>query len=142
MALNPVAYTENVVRSFLRYQLTAYPFADTGLHRQMRELLSLDRTRRSPPLKGYVLAGSYPIVAGGPPVASNQPAGLLVVIKQGGRNLPPCPYVSLLLRQPAVFFDSYLGSSQVVAKHMVRHLACPNRNYYRATGTSLCHLDV
>ena len=27
MALNPVAYTENVVRSFLRYQLTAYPFA-------------------------------------------------------------------------------------------------------------------
>ena len=28
MALNPVAYTENVVKSFLRYQLTAYPFAD------------------------------------------------------------------------------------------------------------------
>ena len=24
MALNPVVYTENVVRSFLRYQLTAY----------------------------------------------------------------------------------------------------------------------
>ena len=30
MALNPIAYTENVVRSFLRYQLTAYPFADPG----------------------------------------------------------------------------------------------------------------
>ena len=28
MALNPVAYTENVVRNFLRYQLTAYAFAD------------------------------------------------------------------------------------------------------------------
>ena len=42
MALNPVAYTENVVRSFLRYQLTAYPFADPELHRQMRDLLSLD----------------------------------------------------------------------------------------------------
>ncbi len=26
MALNPTAYTEHVVRSFLRYQLTAYPF--------------------------------------------------------------------------------------------------------------------
>ena len=42
MALNPIAYTENVVRSFLRYQLTAYPFADPHLHAQMRELLSLD----------------------------------------------------------------------------------------------------
>ncbi len=41
MALNPVAYTEHVVRSFLR-QLTAYPFAHARLHRQMRELLSLD----------------------------------------------------------------------------------------------------
>ncbi|MCK4304560.1 MAG: hypothetical protein KAY24_10015 [Candidatus Eisenbacteria sp.] len=25
MALNPIVYTEKVVRSFLRYQLTAYP---------------------------------------------------------------------------------------------------------------------
>ena len=40
MALNPVAYTENVVRSFLRYQLTAYPFSDPRLHAQMRALLS------------------------------------------------------------------------------------------------------
>lgn len=31
MALNPVAYTEKVLNSFLRYQLTAYPFADPGL---------------------------------------------------------------------------------------------------------------
>jgi hypothetical protein len=28
VALNPIAFTEKVVRSFLRYQLTAYPFAD------------------------------------------------------------------------------------------------------------------
>jgi hypothetical protein len=27
MALNPIVFTEKVVRSFLRYQLTAYPFA-------------------------------------------------------------------------------------------------------------------
>lgn len=32
MALNPIVFTEKVVRSFLRYQLTAYPFADEGLH--------------------------------------------------------------------------------------------------------------
>jgi len=52
MALNPVVYTEKVVRSFLRYQLTAYPFADERLHQQMRALLSLDETRDSPLLKG------------------------------------------------------------------------------------------
>ncbi len=52
MALNPVVYTEKVVKSFLRYQLTAYPFADERLHRQMRQLLSLDQTRESPLLKG------------------------------------------------------------------------------------------
>jgi len=28
MALNPLAYTEKVVRSLFRYQLTAYPFTD------------------------------------------------------------------------------------------------------------------
>ncbi len=26
MALNPIVYIERIVRSFLRYQLTAYPF--------------------------------------------------------------------------------------------------------------------
>ncbi len=46
MALNPVAYTEKVVRSFLRYQLTTHPFADPDLHAQMRRLLSLRRSRR------------------------------------------------------------------------------------------------
>ena len=48
MALNPVAYTEKVVRSFLKYQLSTYPFADASFHSQMRTLLSLDHTRRTP----------------------------------------------------------------------------------------------
>ena len=52
MALNPIAYTEKVISSFLRYQLTAHPFADETLYRQMRELLSLEATRRTPLLKG------------------------------------------------------------------------------------------
>ena len=38
MALNPIVFTEKVVRSFLRYQLTAYPFADARLLSQMRRL--------------------------------------------------------------------------------------------------------
>ena len=64
MALNPIAYTEHVVRSFLRYQLTAYPFADAHLHAQMRELLSLDETRRSPLLKGPYVSLSRPFRQG------------------------------------------------------------------------------
>ena len=64
MALNPIAYTENVVRSFLRYQLTAYPFADPGLHAQMRNLLSLDHTRQSPLLEGPYVSLSRPFRKG------------------------------------------------------------------------------
>lgn len=52
MAMNPLAHTENVVSNFLRYQLTAYPFADPGLYGQMRELLSLEESRRTPLLQG------------------------------------------------------------------------------------------
>ena len=64
VALNPIAYTENVVRSFLRYQLTAYPFADPHLHAQMRELLSLDETRQSLLLKGPYVSLSRPFRQG------------------------------------------------------------------------------
>ena len=52
MAINPVVYTEKIVRSFLKYQLSAYPFSDPRLHTQMRELLSIDKVRRTPLLRG------------------------------------------------------------------------------------------
>jgi ATP-dependent helicase YprA (DUF1998 family)/SOS-response transcriptional repressor LexA len=64
MALNPIAFTENVVKSFLRYQFTTYAFADERLARQMRELLSLDATRRSPLLKGPYVSLSRPFREG------------------------------------------------------------------------------
>ena len=64
MALNPIVFTEKVVRSFLRYQLTAYPFADERLHAQMRQLLSLDETRHSPLLKGPYISLSRPFRQG------------------------------------------------------------------------------
>ena len=76
MALNPVVYTENVVRSFLRYQLTTYSFADPGLRRQMRDLLSLDHTRSSPLLKGPYISLSRPF-RDGSPVESLVAEGLL-----------------------------------------------------------------
>ena len=50
--MNPITYTENVVEDFLRYQLTTYSFADPSLHRQMRQLLNLEQTRRTPLLAG------------------------------------------------------------------------------------------
>lgn len=64
MALNPIVFTENVVRSFLRYQLTAYAFADEGLHAQMRRLLSLDETRHSPLMRGPYVSLSRPFREG------------------------------------------------------------------------------
>lgn len=64
MALNPIAYTEKVVRSFLKYQLTAYPFADPRLHQQMRQLLNLDAVRRTPLLRGPYISLSQSFKAG------------------------------------------------------------------------------
>ena len=64
MALNPVAYIEKVASSFLRYQLTAYPFSDPHLLGQMRELLSLDHTRASPLLRGPYVSLSRPFRPG------------------------------------------------------------------------------
>lgn len=52
MPLNPLAYTEAVVGNFLKYQLSTYAFADARLDEQMRRLLSLEETRRTPLLKG------------------------------------------------------------------------------------------
>ena len=51
MALNPIAYAEHVVRGFLRYQLTAYPFADTRLHD--RAFARFGVRRHSKHQKGY-----------------------------------------------------------------------------------------
>ena len=52
MPLNPIVYTEKIVRSFLKYQLSAYPLADPVLNQQMRDQLSLDSVRHTPLLQG------------------------------------------------------------------------------------------
>lgn len=64
MALNPIVFTEKVIKNFLRYQFTTYAFADERLARQMRELLSLDATRQSPLLKGPYISLSRPFREG------------------------------------------------------------------------------
>ena len=50
--LNPILFTEKVVGDFLKYQITAYPFADPNLYAQMRRLLNLEETRATPLMKG------------------------------------------------------------------------------------------
>lgn len=50
--LNPILYSEKIVSDFLRYQLTTYPFTDRRLYDQLRGLLSLEETRKSPLLRG------------------------------------------------------------------------------------------
>ena len=52
LMLNPITYTEHVISDFLRYQVTTYPFADASLYDQMRALLNLEETRRTPLMKG------------------------------------------------------------------------------------------
>ncbi len=58
MALNPIAYTEKFVRSFLRYQLSAYPFSDARLLGQMRRPVAFwlghdDRAKEHQPVRKY-----------------------------------------------------------------------------------------
>ncbi len=62
--LNPVVFTERVVRDFLRYQLTTYPFADADFHAQLRGLLNIAETRCSPLMQGPFVSLSRPFREG------------------------------------------------------------------------------
>jgi len=64
MSLNPIHYTENVINGYLKYQLTAYALADEHLHKQMRTLLSLEETRRSPLMQGPYVSLSRSFASG------------------------------------------------------------------------------
>ncbi|MEZ4354709.1 MAG: DEAD/DEAH box helicase [Myxococcota bacterium] len=64
MALNPIAFTERVVDDFLHYQLTTYPLADPDLYAQLRALLELEETRRTPLRKGPFVSLSRPFKRG------------------------------------------------------------------------------
>ena len=48
MALNPIVFTKKIIDSFLKYQLTSYPFEDARLNKQMKELLSGGVTKKTP----------------------------------------------------------------------------------------------
>jgi ATP-dependent helicase YprA (DUF1998 family)/SOS-response transcriptional repressor LexA len=90
MALNPVAYTEKVLSSFLRYQLTAYPFSDPELYAQMRALLSLEETRRTPLLRGPYVSLSRSFREG---------AAIEALVAQGVLH----PFMANLIPYPALY---------------------------------------
>lgn len=64
MALNPIAFTERVVDDFLHYQLTTYPLADPDLYAQLRALLKLEETRKTPLRQGPFVSLSRPFKQG------------------------------------------------------------------------------
>lgn len=64
MALNPIAFTERVVDDFLHYQLTTYPLADPDLYAQLRALLELEETRKTPLRQGPFVSLSRPFKHG------------------------------------------------------------------------------
>jgi len=66
MPLNPITFSEQAVHDFLRYQLTAYPFADEHLQAQMRQLLSVSEALRSPLVKGPYISLSRAFKSGVP----------------------------------------------------------------------------
>lgn len=64
MALNPLSFTELVATDFLRHQFTSNAFSDPDLAEQMRRLLSLRDTRRTPLLRGPYVSLSRAFRAG------------------------------------------------------------------------------
>jgi len=104
MALNPIALTERVVADFLRYQVTTYPFADERLYRQLRDLLSLGKTRRTPLLRGpYVsLSRAYRIAAA---VGELAREGLLH------------PFLERLVEHPRLFGHQETAIRRILAGH-------------------------
>jgi ATP-dependent helicase YprA (DUF1998 family) len=54
--MNPIHAARRVTSDFLKYQLTAFPFSDPRLYRQLRELLKVDDPLASPLMKGPYLS--------------------------------------------------------------------------------------
>jgi ATP-dependent helicase YprA (DUF1998 family)/phage repressor protein C with HTH and peptisase S24 domain len=104
MALNPISYTEKVVQNFLRYQLTRTPFADADLYKQMKELLSLEKTRHTPLLKGPYVSLSR---------AFRQGASLKSLAAEGLLH----PLLPTLVDYPAVYGHQEKALRSILAKN-------------------------
>lgn len=107
--LNPITYTEQVVSDFLRYQLSTYAFADTGLYQQMRTLLNLEHTRNTPLMKGPYISLSRTFQQG---------ASLEQLVKEGVlhahiRQLSPYP--AAYRHQEQAFRAIHAGQPTLVA---------------------------
>ena len=61
---NPIAYSNQVVKQFLRYQLTKYKFRDQKLSEQLRNLISFDAVKNSKLLAGPYISIDKPFKIG------------------------------------------------------------------------------
>jgi ATP-dependent helicase YprA (DUF1998 family) len=109
MALNPIAFTEQVVADFLRYQLTTYPLADVDLHAQMRALLRLEARRDTPLRRGPFISLSKPFREG---------ASLAELVREGVLHpaMPTvAPFPSLRAHQDEAIRAIHEGRTTLVA---------------------------
>lgn len=107
--LNPITYTEQVVGDFLRYQLSTYAFADTGLYQQMRKLLNLEHTRNTPLMKGPYISLSRTFQQG---------AMLEQLVKEGvlhGHIRQLSPYPTAYRHQEQAFRAIHAGQPTLVS---------------------------
>ncbi len=107
--LNPITYTEQVVGDFLRYQLSTYAFADSGLYQQMRALLSLEQTRNTPLMKGPYISLSRTFQQG----ATLEQLVKDRVLHNHIRQLSPYP--AAYLHQEQAFRAIHAGQPTLVA---------------------------
>ncbi|MBK8691128.1 MAG: DEAD/DEAH box helicase [Deltaproteobacteria bacterium] len=109
MALNPIAFTEQVVADFLRYQLTTYPLADVDLHAQMRALLRLEARRDTPLRRGPFISLSKPFREG---------ASLAELVREGVLHpaMPTvAPFPSLRAHQDEAIRSIRKGRTTLIA---------------------------
>lgn len=66
MALNPIVFTKKIIDSFLKYQMTSYPFEDARLNKQMKVLLSGGVAKQIPLLQGPYVSLSQTFKSGCP----------------------------------------------------------------------------
>ena len=100
--LNPITFTEQIIADFLKYQLTAYGFADANLHRQMRQLLNLDDTRDTPLLRGPYISLSKSFREGSP---------IQTLVEKGILH----PHVAKLALYPTLY-----GHQETAISHIVQ----------------------
>ena len=109
MALNPIMFTERVLDDFLHYQVTTYPLADVDLYNQLKALLKLEETRKTPLRKGPFISLSRPFKQG---------ASVARLVADGvfhPKMKAVVPYTTLRAHQEAAIRSVHRGNTTLVS---------------------------